>query len=184
MVRSALTFTLTPDVVTETDRFGFKHTAGRIGVVSPQSAFEVQKHSPVSAVLAATKETWRISIDTLRSIGQMITGTRSAEELGGILRIGAYAGDFAQQGLIAFITFSALLSINLGLINLLPIPMLDGGHLVMYAFEKMRGKPLSERIQEYSLRVGVVFLLGIMLFATWNDLVQLRVINYLINLIS
>jgi regulator of sigma E protease len=178
------TYKLTPDVVTETDRFGFRHTTGRMGVVSPQTAFEVQEHTVVSAIGASIFETWRISVDTLHSIGQIITGQRSAEELGGILRIGAYAGDFAQKGLIAFITFAALLSINLGLINLLPIPMLDGGHLVMYAFESLRGKPLNERIQEYALRFGVVFLLGIMLFATWNDLVQLNVINYLVKLVS
>jgi regulator of sigma E protease len=178
------TVSLIPQVVQETDRFGFKHSTGRMGIVSPSSAFEVQEHSFGSAFVASLQETWRISVDTLYSIGQMVMGTRSAEELGGILRIGAYAGDFAQQGLIAFITFGALLSINLGLINLLPIPMLDGGHLMMYAFESLRGKPLSERIQEYALRVGVVFLLGIMLFATWNDLVQLNVVSYLVKLVS
>jgi len=128
------TVSLTPQVVQETDRFGFKHSTGRMGIVAPPSAFERQDHNFGSAFVASLQETWRISVDTLYSIGQMIMGTRSPEELGGILRIGAYAGDFAQQGLVAFITFGALLSINLGLINLLPIPMLDGGHLMMYAF--------------------------------------------------
>ena len=79
---------------------------------------------------------------------------------------------------------SALLSINLGLINLLPIPMLDGGHLVMYAMEKVRGKPLNEQVQEYALRVGIAFLLGIMVFATWNDLVQLKFVDYVVKLVS
>jgi regulator of sigma E protease len=134
--------------------------------------------------MAATKDAYYITIDTLEALKQMVLGIRSTDELGGILRIGAYAGDFAQQGIIAFITFAALLSVNLGLINLLPIPILDGGHLVMYAMEKARGKPLGERVQEYALRVGLVFLLSIMFFATWNDLVQLKFVDYVKSLIS
>ena len=111
-------------------------------------------------------------------------GYRSTDELGGILRIGAYAGDYAQRGLIAMITFAALLSVNLGLINLLPIPMLDGGHLMFYALESVKGKPVSEKLQEYALRAGMLFILGIMVFATWNDLLQLKVVDYVINLVS
>ena len=179
-----VTLKVTPELKIEEDRFGFKHSVGRMGISSPTSAFEMQKHDPISAVGAAFVEVWETSIDTLQALGQMIMGTRSTDELGGILRIGAYAGEFAKQGLVAFITFSALLSINLGLINLLPIPMLDGGQLVMFAMEKVRGKPLPERLQEYALRVGIAFLLGIMLFATWNDLVQLKVVDYVVKLVS
>jgi regulator of sigma E protease len=179
-----VTLEIKPRKVIETDRFGFRHEAGRIGIVSPSSAFEMQKHGFFSAIGAASYETWRITADTLKAMGQMVMGTRSTDELGGILRIGAYAGDFAQQGFIAFITFAALLSVNLGLINLLPIPMLDGGHLAMYAMEKIRGKPLNEQVQEYALRVGLVFLLGIMVFATWNDLVQLKIVDYVVKLVS
>lgn len=175
---------LTPRKIIVTDNFGFKHESGRIGISSPASAFEIEHHTVLSALGAATYETWRITADTLKALGQMIVGTRSTDELGGILRIGAYAGDFAQQGFIAFITFAALLSVNLGLINLLPIPLLDGGHLAMYAMEKIRGKPLSDQVQEYALRVGLVFLLGIMVFATWNDLVQLKIVEYFRKLIS
>ncbi|MEM7618673.1 MAG: site-2 protease family protein, partial [Pseudomonadota bacterium] len=100
-------------------------------------------------------------------------GTRSATELGGIIRIGAIAGDMAQAGFIALVTFTALLSINLGLINLFPIPMLDGGHLVFYGIEAMRGKPVSERYQEYAFRFGFFILIGLMLFTNLNDVVQL-----------
>lgn len=179
-----VTLSITPRKVVKEDRFGFRHDVGLMGIVSPESAFEMQKHGFFSAIGASLGETWRITAMTLKGLGQMIIGTRSTDELGGVLRIGAYAGDFASQGIIAFITFAALLSINLGLINLLPIPLLDGGHLAMYAMEKLRGKPLSTQVQEYALRVGLVFLLGIMFLATWNDLVQLKVVDYVVKLIS
>ena len=103
----------------------------------------------------------------------MIAGTRSANELGGIIRIGAIAGDMAERGMIAVITFTALLSINLGLINLFPIPMLDGGHLSFYAIEALRGKPLSEQTQEYAFRFGLVILVCFMVFANLNDIIQI-----------
>ncbi|HBR69774.1 MAG TPA: RIP metalloprotease RseP, partial [Rhodospirillaceae bacterium] len=119
------------------------------------------------------REAASITTGTLEAMGQMITGSRSATELGGIIRIGALAGDMAQQGLIALILFTALLSINLGLVNLFPIPLLDGGHLVFYAFEALLGKPVPEQIQEYAFRLGLTFLVGIMAFANLNDLMQL-----------
>ena len=131
------------------------------------------KLNPMEGLMVAVNETYNIIVDTLKAMGQMVTGTRSAKELGGIIRIGALAGDMAQNGIIALITFTALLSINLGLINLFPIPMLDGGHLVFYAIESLKGSPISERIQEYAFRLGLAFLVGIMLFANLNDLVQI-----------
>lgn len=131
------------------------------------------QHSFTSALSQAVKQTYVITVGTLEALGQMITGTRSATELGGIIRIGAVAGDMAQQGLIALIMFTALLSINLGLINLFPIPMLDGGHLVFYFFEAILGKPIPEQIQEYAFRVGLVMLVCLMVFANLNDILQL-----------
>lgn len=121
----------------------------------------------------AVAQTYAITVGTLEALGQMITGTRSATELGGIIRIGAVAGDMAQQGLVALILFTALLSINLGLINLFPIPMLDGGHLTFYAAEAVMGKPIPEQIQEYAFRFGLFFLVSIMVFANLNDILQL-----------
>lgn len=173
-----------PKIVVEEDRFGFRHSTGRLGLVGHGGASEIREHTLTSAMGAALFETYEITANTLKALGQMVMGYRSTDELGGIIRIGAYAGEFAQAGLISLITFSALLSINLGLVNLLPIPMLDGGHLMFYAMETVRGKPLGERFQEYSLRIGVMFLMGVMLFATWNDLVQLKVVDYVKNLIS
>lgn len=131
------------------------------------------KHNPVEAVGEAVKQTYVITRGTLEALGQMVTGTRSAKELGGIIRIGAIAGDMAQQGFVALILFTALLSINLGLINLFPIPLLDGGHLVFYAFEAAMGKPVPEQIQEYAFRAGLALLVCLMVFANINDIIQL-----------
>lgn len=131
------------------------------------------KYNPVESLIQATNETFVITVSTLKALGQMVTGTRSATELGGIIRIGAVAGDMAKSGILALISFTALLSINLGLINLFPIPMLDGGHLVFYAVEGIKGSPISEQVQEYAFRFGLAVLIAIMLFANLNDIVQL-----------
>lgn len=179
-----ITLAITPELIVNEDRFGFRHSRGRLGIQSPSNVQEMQKHSLPGALVASVSETWSLTTGTLKAIGQMITGTRSTDELGGIIRIGAYAGEFAQNGFVSMITFAALLSVNLGLLNLLPIPMLDGGHLAFYAMETIKGKPVSERFQEYALRLGFVFLLGIMVFATWNDLVQMKVIDYFVALVS
>jgi regulator of sigma E protease len=114
----------------------------------------------------------------------MITGTRSASEVGGILRIGKIAGDTAQASLQDFLGLVALISINLGLVNLFPIPLLDGGHLAFYGIEAVRGRPLSPRVQDIALRVGLAAVASLMLFAVWNDLKYLQVIAYLIKLVS
>lgn len=138
---------------------------------------QVLKYNPISAVGVAVKETYRITAETLKAIGQMFMGTRSTKELGGIIRIGAMAGDMAERGYIALIVFTALLSINLGMINLFPIPMLDGGHLLFYAIEAARGKPVSERAMEYAFRFGLVILVTLMVFSNLNDVLQLFVFS-------
>ena len=134
---------------------------------------EIVSYAPVEAVGAAFKETWFIITGTLEAVGQIFTGTRPATELGGVVRIGAVAGDAAQNGLLALIGFTAMLSINLGLINLFPIPLLDGGHLVFYAYEAVIGKPMSERVMDYAFKAGMVFLVSLMLFANLNDIFQM-----------
>lgn len=137
------------------------------------SASAFSKYPIHKAFGEAINESWVITRGTVEALGQMIVGTRSATELGGIIRIGALAGDMAKQGIVALILFTALLSINLGFINLLPIPLLDGGHLVFYFFEALLGKPIPENIQEYAFRVGFVFLIGLMVFANLNDIIQI-----------
>lgn len=149
----------------EADEFGLLFISSRDN--------EFVKFGFVDGFFEAIEQTYVITVGTLEALGQMITGTRSATELGGIIRIGAVAGDMAQQGLIALIMFTALLSINLGLINLFPIPMLDGGHLMFYAAEAVMGKPIPEQIQEYAFRFGLFFLVCIMVFANLNDIMQL-----------
>lgn len=141
--------------------------------LSNQEPERVIQHTPGTALLKAIKESYNLTRGTLEALTQMILGVRSATELGGVLRIGVMAGDMAQQGVVALILFTALLSINLGFVNLLPIPLLDGGHLLFYFFEAIMGKPIPEQIQEYAFRFGLVFLIGIMAFANLNDVLQM-----------
>ena len=119
-----------------------------------------------------------------QALGQIVVGSRTTEELGGPLRIAQMSGEIAKDGVVPVIWFTAVLSINLGLINLFPIPLLDGGHLVMYAIEALRGRPLTERSQEVAFRFGLIVVLSLMVFATWNDLVQLNVIEFFKGLVS
>ena len=118
-------------------------------------------------------------------MGQIFGGTRSVDELGGPLRIAQLSGQVAEVGFTMSITFIALLSINLGLINLFPIPMLDGGHLMFYAIEAVRGRPLGERAQEYGFRIGLALVLSLMVFVTWNDIVNhLKVLDFFKSLVT
>ena len=165
---------MTPEVTSQTDRFGDKHLMGKIGIISDK--LDYKKWSPIQAVQHAAIETWDMSASTLRGVGQMIMGTRGADEIGGPLRIAEMSGHIAQDGAWALIWFMAIISINLGLINLFPVPLLDGGHILFYAIEKLFGKPLNEKAQEIGFRIGMALVASLMLFATWNDLVHLEVI--------
>ena len=174
--------TVTPALEEIEDRFGNFHRVGLIGISS--NAIEFRTSDPVSAVFQAVAETGKMVAGTLDALGEMIVGSRSADELGGPLRIAQMSGEIAQDGIVPAIWFTAVLSINLGLINLFPIPMLDGGHLVLYTIEAARGRPLTERSQEIAFRVGLAMVLSLMVFATWNDLVHLDVIEFVTGLIS
>ena len=149
------------------DRFGNIHRIGLIGV--SRSGIEFRRANPVFAVVEATSETMRLIGGTLYAVGEMIVGSRTTDELGGPLRIAQMSGEIAKDGAVPMIWFTAVLSINLGLINLFPIPMLDGGHLLMYAIEAVRGRPLTERVQEVAFRFGLVLVITLMMVATWND---------------
>lgn len=167
-----LRLTVTPERVEEADRFGTTRAFGRIGVERP-GVMEYVRSNPLTAVGDAVGETGRIITTTLQALGQMVTGARGTEELGGPLRIAQMSGQIAQDGVVPLIWWTAMLSINLGLINLFPIPLLDGGHLVFYAVEAGRGRPLTERSQEVAFRFGLALVLTLMVFATWNDIVQI-----------
>ena len=145
---------------------------------------ETGRLGPFRAITLAVSETVNITFATLNALGDIIIGERGTEELGGPIRIAQLSGDLAQSGMVMFVWFIAVLSINLGLINLLPVPVLDGGHLLLYAFEAVLRRPLSERVQEYGFRIGLALVLTLMVFATWNDLVQLQVFAFLRDLVS
>ncbi|MQP67643.1 RIP metalloprotease RseP [Niveispirillum sp. SYP-B3756] len=173
---------LTPRHVKVEDRFGNVHTIGRMGVI--HGGYEYRRHTPLKAVWEAVKETVGSIEKTLGVIWQMIKGERETTELGGFLGIAQMTGQVVQENFVTVLWFMAGMSISLGLINLFPIPMLDGGHLLYYALEAVRGRPLGERAQEYGFRVGLALVLSLMLFATWNDLVRLRVVDFVKNVLS
>lgn len=133
-----------------------------------------EKMSLPDAFVEACSETWRITEGTLRGVGQMITGKRGSEDLGGILRIAEMSGDISRKnGMLDFIAFMALLSINLGLINLFPIPVLDGGHVVIYLVEIVSRREINAKVKENLFKAGFALILALMIFATWNDFVHL-----------
>ena len=135
---------------------------------------EHHKMSLPAAVKEAFTQTWDITVTTLRGVGQMITGRRSSKELGGIIRIAEMSGDITKKyGWLDLVMFSALLSINLGLINLFPIPVLDGGHVVIFLLEIITGREMNNRIKEALFKIGFGLLILLMVFATWNDIVHL-----------
>ena len=142
---------------------------GLLGVRPHPEFVEQVRTDPFTAVWVGIKQTYMVSARILGVVSEMISGERSAKELGGVISIAQYSGEAVQSGAITILAFMAALSINLGLINLFPIPMLDGGHLVFYIFEALRGRPLSQQIQEYGFRFGMILVLMLMIFATWND---------------
>ncbi|MBN2753163.1 MAG: RIP metalloprotease RseP [Rhodospirillaceae bacterium] len=164
-----ITVTILPRMVERTDRFGSVERTPMMGVVSSGEAVLV-RHGPITALLSATRMTGGIVKDTFVALSQMIRGVRGADELGGPIRIAEVSAQAAAAGLLPLITMMAFLSVNLGLINILPIPLLDGGHLLFYAFEAVRGRPLPERVQTIGLKIGVGLISALMIFATWNDI--------------
>lgn len=166
------TVAATPDLREMTDAFGNTQMIPVLGIQVSRANLVMEQLGPVEAVTGAVENTWSVTSATLVAFGQMIAGDRGTDDLGGPLRIAEYSGQAAQMGITNFVMFVAVLSINLGLINLFPIPLLDGGHLLFYGFERLRGRPLGERAQELGLRLGLVVVFGIMIFATWNDILR------------
>jgi regulator of sigma E protease len=169
-----VTLHVTPSRVEESDRLG-RREIGQLGIRG--GAPKYVRRDPASAVVRAFDETWNLSATTLEAMWQMVLGRRTTDELGGPLRIAQLSGEVAQGGIVPLIWFMAVLSVNLGLINLFPVPVLDGGHLLFYAAEAIRGKPLGQRAQEYGFRIGLALVLTLMVFATWNDLVHIGIVD-------
>jgi len=177
-----VSLSITPRITTLTDRFGNQHAFGLLGI--ERNGVNYLRRNPAEALWRATAETANLTTGTLTAVWQMVIGARPADEIGGPLRIAQMSGEVAQGGVVAVIWFMAVLSVNLGLINLFPVPILDGGHLLFYVAEAVRGRPLGQRAQEYGFRLGLALVLTLMVFATWNDLVHLRVIDFLKGLVS
>ena len=173
---------LTPKIVEIEDNFGGKHQIPRLGIGSTQRLYE--QRGVFGAIYHATIETYEMGAATLKALWQIITGVRSPKEIGGPLRIAQLSGQAAQIDIPVLIGLIALLSINLGLINLFPIPLLDGGHLVFYGAEAIRGRPLSEKIMNASGMVGVALVGSLMVFAIFNDLNHFRIFDFVKNLFS
>jgi len=167
-----VTLTATPQVVEEEDILGNKSKVGRLGML-PSSDFHMRHEDPLTAVWQATRETWNITASSLSTIGQMIIGRRSADDLSGPIGIGQVIGKVSDQGIIPLIHLIALLSISLGLINLFPIPVLDGGHLLFYAIEAVSRRPISERTLAFGFRVGFALIVSFFVFVMWHDLSRL-----------
>ena len=170
-----LSFMITPIDTMSKDNLGNKVKRKIIGIkISPlNNEFNKQKLGPTKAIYYAVGETWFVTKTTLKFVGSMFQGKGDSSQLGGPIRIAKITGQVAQFGVIAFLSIMAYISISLGLINLFPIPLLDGGHLMFYAFEKILGKPLSQKTQEGFFRIGLILLFSLMFFTTFNDLKDL-----------
>ncbi len=165
----------TPTLKAVKDNFGNVHRIGILGISRSMAAEDLKLH-PVALPQAAwmgVQETWFVVDRTLSYIGGVIVGREAADQLGGPIRIAQMSGQVATIGFVALIHLTAVLSVSIGLLNLFPIPMLDGGHLLFYLIEAMRGRPLSERVQEFGFRIGLAIVLMLMIFATFNDIVHL-----------
>ena len=164
-----------PNIVLGEDNLGNKLNKRVVGIKLGAYNNEINhiKLGPAKAIYHAAHEVYYVSISSLKYIGAMIFGKADTSQLGGPIRIAKISGQVAEFGVLAFISMMAYISISLGLVNLFPIPMLDGGHLMFYAFEKVLGRPLSQKTQEGFFRIGLFLLISLMFFTTFNDLKDL-----------
>lgn len=174
---SEVDLTATPKRKEITDNFGNKIRVGLLGIkreATGEGDIVVKYYSPFTAVWMGCKETYFVITRTLGYLYDVIVGRESADQLGGPIRIAQISGQVATGGILPLINLAAILSVSIGLINLFPVPMLDGGHLLFYGIEAVRGRPLSEQVQEIGFRIGLALVLMLMIFATWNDLIHLQ----------
>jgi regulator of sigma E protease len=170
-----LVLSATPELHEDKDLFGNVRRIGLLGIKRSPAPGDI-KYEPVSppqAVWLGVQETWFVVDKTLTYIGKVVIGREAANQLGGPIRIAQMSGQVASVSFVALIHLAAVLSVSIGLLNLFPIPLLDGGHLLFYSIEAMRGRPLSERAQEVGLRIGFAIVITLMIFATFNDIVHL-----------
>jgi regulator of sigma E protease len=165
----------TPALKEIKDNFGNVHRIGILGITRSTAAEDLkfQPVPPPQAAWMGVQETWFVIDRTLSYIGGVVVGREAADQLGGPIRIAQMSGQVATAGFVALIHLAAVLSVSIGLLNLFPVPLLDGGHLLFYSIEALRGRPLSERAQEVGFRIGLAIVLMLMIFATFNDIVHL-----------
>jgi regulator of sigma E protease len=165
----------TPALKEVKDNFGNVQRIGILGISRSMAAEDLKLRpvAPPQAIWLSVQETWSVIDRTLGYLGGVITGREAANQLGGPIRIAQMSGQVASFGFVPLIQLAAVLSISIGLLNLFPIPLLDGGHLLFYIIEGVRGRPLSERAQELGFRIGLAIVLMLMIFATFNDIVHL-----------
>jgi regulator of sigma E protease len=165
----------TPELREVKDAFGNAHRLGVLGITRATSPGDVttERVNPATALWLGVKETWFVIDRTMAYVGGLFTGREAADQVGGPLRIAQLSGQVATIGIAALVQFAAALSISIGLLNLFPVPLLDGGHLLFYAVEAVRGRPLSDRAQEMGFRIGLGLVLMLMVFATYNDILHL-----------
>ena len=170
-----VTLYVKPNLVQSKDSLGNSVKKRMIGIkLSPlNNEFEKQRLGPAEAIYHSIKEVWFVSVTSLKYLGNMLIGSADSSQLGGPIRIAKITGQVAEYGVVPFLSIMAYISISLGLINLFPIPMLDGGHLMFYFFEKVLGRPLSQKTQEGLFRIGLFLLFSLMFFVTFNDLKDL-----------
>jgi regulator of sigma E protease len=165
----------TPELKEQKDAFGNIHRLGVLGITRASQPGDVmtERVNPATATWLGVKETWLVIDQTLTYIGRIFSGRERADQIGGPLGIAKISGQVATLGLAALIRLAAVLSVSIGLLNLFPVPLLDGGHLLFYAVEAVRGRPLSDRAQEMGFRIGLGLVLMLMVFATYNDILHL-----------
>jgi regulator of sigma E protease len=164
-----------PDLKEIKDSFGNKHRIGVLGISRSMlpGDIKVEKVDPLRAIVMGAQETWFVVDRTLAYIGGIFAGREGADQLGGPIRIAQVSGQVATAGFVPLLHLAGVLSVSIGLLNLFPIPLLDGGHLLFYLVEAVRGRPLSERAQEVGFRIGLAIVVMLMIFATFNDILHL-----------
>ena len=164
-----------PNIIDSKDSLGNSAKKRIVGIkLSPlNNKFEKQRLGPVKAIYYSIKEVWFVTTASLNYLGKMLIGSADTSQLGGPIKIAKITGQVAEYGIVPFLSLMAYISISLGLVNLFPIPMLDGGHLMFYLIEKILGRPLSQKTQEGFFRIGLFLLFSLMFFVTYNDLKDL-----------
>ncbi len=168
-----LNLVIAPDVVMEDDGFGNQRETGRLGIMLTAANIVVERLGPLEALWEGARETWSWCLRIFDFLGKIFEGSQSSRDLAGPLGIAHVSAGFAELGVTSLVLFMAILSVNLGLINLFPIPLLDGGHLMFYTFEFVFGRPLGARAQEMCQLVGIGLVGALFLFVTFNDLLRL-----------